>query len=158
MEGKTNAVRMLERGKIPFTLREYQFDLEDLSGEHMAAVNNLPLESVFKTIVLKGDKKGYLVCLVNAADSIDLKKAAKISGNKAVELVPVSELEKLTGYVRGGCSPIGMKKVFPTYASDKILKPDMVYVSAGRRGLQLVLKAADLIRFCSITVGDLIQN
>lgn len=149
---------MLDQAKIPYEEREYEFDVDNLSGVHMAEENNLPLELVYKTIVIKGDKTGYFVVLLPAAGVIDLKKAAKISGNKDADLVNVKDLEKLTGYVRGGCSPIGMKKKFPTFASDEILKRDDIYVSGGKRGYQLHLKAKDLLAFCQIMVGDLTQG
>lgn len=151
-------MRMLERGKVPFKVQEYKYDVNDLSGEHMALLNGLNEDKVFKTIVLKGDKNGFLVAVVNTKDSIDLKKIAKISGNKSAELVPIPSLEHLTGYIRGGCSPIGMKKKFPTYASSKLLIQNEIYVSAGKRGLQLIMKAADLVSFCQIEVGDITQG
>jgi Cys-tRNA(Pro)/Cys-tRNA(Cys) deacylase len=158
MEKKTNAMRMLEQASIPYEMREYEFDVKNLSGVHMAEANNLPLELVYKTIVLKGDKNGYLVCCLPAAAEIDLKKVARLSGNKSVELVEVEDLEKLTGYIRGGCSPIGMKRKFPTYASSEMKDKEMIYISAGKRGYQLHLKSADLISFASVVLGDITQG
>ncbi|MCI2069085.1 MAG: Cys-tRNA(Pro) deacylase [Bacilli bacterium] len=155
MEKKTNAMRMLEQGKIPYEMKEYEYDLKDLSGVHMATVNDLPLDEVYKTIVLKGDKNGFLVCLLPSAEEIDLKKVAKLSGNKSVDLIPIPDLEKVTGYVRGGCSPIGMKRKFPTFAASSLKDKEKVYVSAGKRGFQLHLKSADLISFCQITLGEI---
>ncbi len=151
---KTNAMRMLDEAGIPYEVVEYDVDPEDLSGVHVAQTASLPLESVFKTIVLHGDKTGYLVICVPVGDEIDLKKAARLSGNKSVELLRIADLEKVTGYVRGGCSPIGMKKKFPTFASEKLSSKEKVYVSAGRRGLQLYIASADLIAFCDIMAGE----
>jgi Cys-tRNA(Pro)/Cys-tRNA(Cys) deacylase len=157
-EEKTNAMRMLERAKIPFDIKTYEVDLEDLSGVHVAAETGLNPDDLYKTLVLLGDKTGYFAVLVRVADELDLKKVARLSGNKSCALIPVKDLEKITGYMRGGCSPIGMKKAFPTYASDKISLSDSVYISAGRRGLQLHLKPADLIAFCSIVLGDVTKD
>jgi len=108
-----------------------------------------------RTIVLQGDVTGYLVVLLPVASEIDLKKVARLSGNKSVELVPVASLEKITGYVRGGCSPIGMKKKLPTFASEKLRAFEKIYVSAGKRGLQLYLGSGDLVAFCDIEIGDI---
>jgi Cys-tRNA(Pro)/Cys-tRNA(Cys) deacylase len=155
---KTNAMRMLDGAKISYEVVEYDVDPEDLSGLHTAQLASLPPQQVFKTIVLKGDRGGYLVVCVPVEDEIDLKKVAALSGDKAVELISVSELEKITGYVRGGCSPIGMKKKFPTFASEKLRQQEKVYVSAGRRGLQLCLSSADLISFCGISLGDIVRT
>ncbi len=151
---KTNAMRMLDEAKIRYEVVEYDVDPEDLSGVHVAQTASLPLEKVFKTIVLQGDRTGYLVICIAVGDEIDLKKAAKLSGNRSVELIRIADLEKITGYVRGGCSPIGMKKKFPTFASEKLSAQDAVYVSAGKRGLQLRVASADLIEFCDITLGN----
>ncbi len=155
---KTNAMRILESNKIPFEVKEYEVDEDDLSGAHVAQETNLPPEKLFKTIVLKGDKVGYYVCLLPVLDEIDLKKASKLSNNKSSELLHVKDLEGITGYIRGGCSPIGMKKKFPTYASNKILNTEDVYISAGKRGYQLHMKSADLVKFCSIGLGDVTKD
>jgi len=155
---KTNAMRMLDEAKFHYEVVEYDVDPEDLSGVHVAQTAALPLDQVFKTIVLHGDRTGYLVICIPVGDEIDLKKAAKLSGNKSVELLRISDLEKVTGYVRGGCSPIGMKKKFPIFASDKLRANKTVYVSAGKRGLQLDIASADLIEFCGIDLGDVTQE
>lgn len=155
---KTNAMRILERSKVPFDVKEYEVDEDDLSGVHVAEETNLPCSKLFKTIVLKGDKTGYYVCLLRVDEEIDLKKASKLSNNKSSDLLHVKDLEGITGYIRGGCSPIGMKKKFPTFASDKILKEEDVYISAGKRGYQLHLKPADLIKFCQIKLGDISKD
>jgi len=152
---KTNAMRLLDEAHLHYEVKEYDVDPDNLSGVHVAMSADLLIDQVFKTIVLKGDVSGYLVALVPVASEIDLKKFARLSGNKSVELVPVAALEKITGYVRGGCSPIGMKKKFPTYASEKLCRLEKIYVSAGRRGLQLHLASADLIAFCDIEIGDI---
>lgn len=151
---KTNAMRMLDEAKIPYEIVEYDIDPEDLSGIHVAQTASLPLEQVFKTIVLHGDRSGFLVVCLPVVDEIDLKKAARLSGNKSIELIRISDLGKITGYVRGGCSPIGMKKKFLTYASKKLKQQERVYISAGKRGLQLHIASADLISYCDITLGD----
>ena len=157
-EIKTNAMRILERSKIPFDVKEYEVDESDLSGIHVAEETNISCSKLFKTIVLKGDRTGYYVCLVRVDEEIDLKKASKLSNNKSSDLLHVKDLESVTGYIRGGCSPIGMKKKFPTFASDKILSEDDIYISAGKRGYQLHLKPADLIKFCQIRLGDITKD
>lgn len=155
---KTNAMRQLDRGKIPYRVQEYVYDEKDLSGERLSELNHLPEERVYKTIVLKGNRTGYLVVDIPSLAEIDLKKVARISGNKSVELVNVADLEHLTGYVRGGCSPVGMKKEFPKFIDEGVLQYQEIYISAGKRGLQLLIDPKDLIRFEKITVGDLIQK
>lgn len=152
---KTNAMRMLDAAKIPYTPLEYEVDESDLSGIHIAAQIGLPVEQVFKTIVLRGDKKGLAVFCLPVACEIDLKKAAGLTGDKKVEPVHVKELLGLTGYIRGGCSPIGMKKKFPTYIDETVVLFDEITVSAGVRGCQLLLNAEQLIAFTEATVADL---
>lgn len=155
---KTNAMRMLDRKKIDYQVKEYTFDIKNLSGEHIAKENNLPVDQLFKTILVKGNKTGYLVVCLEANRELDLKKVAALSNNKSVELVPVKDLEKITRYIRGGCSPIGMKNKFPTFASSSILNRDKVYISGGKRGLQIVISPKDLVAFCQITTGDVSIN
>lgn len=155
---KTNAMRMLDRANVPYQVKEYVYDESNLSGLHVALDNNLPVELLFKTIVLKGNKTGFIVVCLQADKEIDLKKAAKLSQNKSVEPLHVKDLEKTTGYIRGGCSPIGMKKVFPVYADISMKDKDKIYISAGLRGLQLVMKPSDLIDYCSITLGNVIKD
>ncbi|MBR2353234.1 MAG: Cys-tRNA(Pro) deacylase [Clostridia bacterium] len=152
---KTNAMRQLDAAKIPYTVRDYEVDENDLSGTHIADQVGLPYEQVFKTIVTRGDKTGYLVFCIPCHKEIDLKKAAKVTGNKKVEPIHVKELLGLTGYIRGGCSPIGMKKKFPTYFDESAELLDTITVSAGVRGMQLFLKAADIISFVDGKTAEL---
>lgn len=145
---KTNAVRLLEAAGISFKTAEYAVDESDLSGIHAAEMLGLPAEQVFKTLVLKGDKSGYFVCCVPVAEELDLKKAARISGNKKCEMLHVKDLLGVTGYVRGGCSPVGMKKKFPTYIDETAVLFDEIAVSAGARGMQVILNPEALGGVC----------
>ena len=151
---KTNAMRMLDSAGINYSVQEYEYDEEDLDGHHVAEYLNIPYVEVFKTIVAKGDD-GYVVFCLSVDDELDLKKAARLAGSKRVELIHVKELLPLTGYIRGGCSPIGMKKKFPTYIDEMILLVDEVSVSGGQRGLQIRLKAEDLISYTEAKVGEI---
>ena len=152
---KTNAMRQLDAAKIPYTVCSYEVDERDLSGTHLADQIGLPYEQVFKTIVTRGDKTGHLVFCIPCHREIDLKKAASVTGNKKVEPVQVKELLSLTGYIRGGCSPIGMKKRFPTYFDGSVELQDTVTVSAGVRGMQLLLRAEDIVSFVGAKIADL---
>lgn len=152
---KTNALRMLDKAKIPYETMEYEVDENDLSGTHLADQIGLPYDMVFKTIVAKGDKTGYVVFCIPVNREIDLKKAAIATGNKRVELIAVKELLPLTGYVRGGCSPIGMKKQFPTFIDKTAQNHDKITVSAGVRGCQLLIKTETLIDFINAELKDL---
>lgn len=143
---KTNAARLLDKAKIIYQLIPYKVDESDLSAIHVAEQLGEDVNQVFKTLVLQGDKTGYFVCIIPGADEVDLKKAAKISGNKKCDLIPMKELLPLTGYIRGACSPIGMKKHFPTYIHETAGLYDKIYVSAGQRGLQIQLSPEDLIK------------
>ena len=147
---KTNAARLLDRAKIPYTLIPYEVDEEDLSCTHVAAQLGEAIECVFKTLVLKGDRSGYFVCVVPGDHEVDLKAAARVSGKK--ELLPV------TGYIRGGCSPIGMKRAFPTYIHSSCLGLSEIYVSAGVRGLQIRIAPDALIAFTRAETADLIRK
>ena len=153
---KTNVARLLDKAKIAYQLVPYEVDENDLSAIHVAEQLGENIEQVFKTLILHGDKSGYFVCVIPGADEVDLKKAAKVSGNKKCEMIPVKELLPLTGYIRGGCSPVGMKKGFPTFIHRSCLDYDTIYVSAGVRGLQLKLAPGDLIRFTRAVTADLI--
>lgn len=153
---KTNAARLLDRQKIAYELIPYPVDENDLGAEHIAALLGEPLDCVFKTILLRGDKTGPFVCVVPAMAEIDLKKAAKITSNKKCELTHMKELLPLTGYIRGGCSPIGMKKAFPTFFHSSILEHAYVFCSAGQRGLQFKIAPADLVKAAAGTVADVI--
>ncbi len=155
---KTNAARMLDKAKINYQLIPYEVDENDLSAVHVAKVLNQNIEQVFKTLVLLGDKTGHLVCVVPGNDEIDLKKAAKVSGNKRCEMIAVKELFPLTGYVRGGCSPLGMKKSFPTYIHTTLMNFDKIFVSAGQRGLQIEISPKDLIKAAHAELADIIHE
>lgn len=154
---KTNVARLLDKAKVAYQLVPYEVDENDLSATHVAAQLGENVAQVFKTLILHGDKSGYFVCVIPGANEVDLKKAAKVSGNKSCEMIPVKELLPLTGYIRGGCSPIGMKKHFPTYIHHTAEQFDYIYVSAGQRGLQIQLAPADLIREARAEVADIIQ-
>ena len=143
---KTNVARLLDKAKVSYELIPYEVDESDLSAVHVAASLGENVEQVFKTIVLHGEKSGYFVCVVPGDQEIDLKRAAKVSGNKKCELLPMKELLPVTGYIRGGCSPIGMKKHFPTYIHHTAEQYPYIYISAGQRGLQIKLDPADLLR------------
>lgn len=153
---KTNAARLLDSKKIKYELVPYEVDESDLSAIHVAAQLNEPIELVFKTLVLRGDKSGIFVCVVPGAEEVDLKLAAKVSGNKNCALVPMKEILGLTGYIRGGCSPLGMKKNYPTFIHATATNYEFIYVSAGVRGLQIKIDPKDLISYCDITSADLI--
>lgn len=154
---KTNAARLLDRAKIKYELIPYQVDENDLAAGHVAEQLGEDIETVFKTLVLVGDKSGYVVCVVPGNHEVDLKLAAKASGNKWVEMIPMKELLGVTGYIRGGCSPIGMKKRFPTYIHHSCMEHDAIYISAGVRGLQIRIAPQDLIPFVGAEVGEISQ-
>lgn len=152
---KTNAMRMLDKAKIPFEPLEYTVDENDLSGIHIADQVGLPYEMVFKTLVAKGDKTGPVVFCIPVHLEIDLKKAAVATKNKKVEMLAVKDLLGLTGYIRGGCSPIGMKKQFPTFFHTEAENHEKITVSAGIKGCQLLIDRKTLIEFVGGTVCDL---
>ena len=153
---KTNAARLLDQLKIAYELIPYEVDENDLGAQHIAEQLGQPIERLFKTLVLRGDKTGLVVCVIPGAEEVDLKKAAKVTGNKKLEMIHVKELLPLTGYIRGGCSPIGMKKTLPTWFHESIMSYDTVYCSAGVRGLQFQLAPQDLVRAAKGTLADLI--
>ena len=155
---KTNAMRILDRSKVSYEIMTYTVDESDLSGEHAAAELGLDPERVFKTLVLKGDKKGHLVAVIPVNATLDLKALARVSGNKSVEMIHVKDLFDLTGYIRGGCSPIGMKKAFPTYLHQSCSNFDTIVFSAGQRGMQIVLPHADLVKVTGAEICDIIQE
>lgn len=155
---KTNVARLLDKAKVTYQLVPYEVDENDLSAIHVADQLGEDIAQVFKTLVLHGDKNGYFVCVIPGADEVDLKKAAKVSGNKSCEMIPMKELLPLTGYIRGGCCPIGMKKHFPTYFHFTAEQFDHIYVSAGQRGLQIKVSPTDLIREARGELADLIHD
>ena len=152
---KTNAARLLEAAGMQFELVPYEVDESNLAADHVAAQLGEPVEQVFKTLVLKGDRTGHFVCVIPGDKEVDLKMAAKASGNKSCNLIHMKELLPTTGYIRGGCSPIGMKKQFPTYIHESCLELEKMYVSAGLRGLQICIAPADLIRMVKATTCTL---
>lgn len=152
---KTNVMRLLDAAGIAYETREYPWDEGDLSGVHAAQAIGLPVEQVFKTLVARGDKTGVLVFCIPAAENLELRKAAAASGNKRVEMLPLKELTGLTGYVRGGCSPIGMKKKFPTCIDETAILFDEIAVSAGMRGEQIVLSPQALADYIGAQFADL---
>lgn len=152
---KTTVIRMLEQQHISFQALEYTVDERDLSATHAAELLGLEADRVFKTIVLQGERIGYLVCVIPGTCEVDLKKAAKAVSDKAIRPLPLKDLETLTGYIRGGCSPLGMKKKLPTYIDETALMFDSISVSAGRRGLQILIAPQILAelsdaQFCSL--------
>ncbi len=152
---KTNAMRQLDVAKIKYEPMTYEVDESDLSGVHIAEQIGLPVEIVFKTLVAKGDKTGPIVLVIPCAKEIDLKRAAAATGNKKLEMIAVKDLLGLTGYIRGGCSPVGMKKKFPTWFDAAVTEQEKITVSAGVRGCQLLLSAEEILRFTGAKIADL---
>lgn len=152
---KTNAARLLDKAKIPYSLITYTVDENNLAADHVAEELGEDIRRVFKTLVLYGEKCGHIVCVIPGNMEIDLKAAAKTAGAKKVDLIPVKELLPLTGYIRGGCSPIGMKKAFPTFYHSTITDFDTVFVSAGMRGLQIQIAPDALVGYTGGTVADI---
>lgn len=144
---KTNAARLLDAAGFAYELVPYEVDEDHLDAGHVAAQLGEDLDRVFKTLVLRGDRTGLFVCVIPGSQEVDLKVAARISGNKSCEMIHVKELLPSTGYIRGGCSPIGMKKPLPTFLHESALLYDTIYISAGVRGLQICMAPADLIAF-----------
>ncbi|HCT63903.1 MAG TPA: Cys-tRNA(Pro) deacylase [Lachnospiraceae bacterium] len=152
---KTNVMRMLDVEKIDYRTAEYEYSETDLSGVHAAQAIDMPAEQVFKTLVTKGDKTGAIVFVIPVAEELDLKKAAKVSHNKSIEMLHVKDLLGLTGYIRGGCSPIGMKKKLATYIDETAGLFDEISISAGVRGCQVIINPEDLIKFIDAKESDL---
>ena len=153
---KTNASRLLDKVGVQYELIAYGVDESDLSAVHVAEQLNECVDQVFKTLVLHGDKTGYFVCIIPGAKELDLKRAAAISGNKKCEMIPMKDLLSVTGYIRGACSPIGMNKIFPSYIDNSCLNFDKIYISAGKRGLQIQIAPEDLIRVTNIAQTSII--
>lgn len=153
---KTNAMRLLEQAHIPFRTLEYKVDETDLSGIHVAKQVNTPMEQIFKTLVVHGEKCGFMVFCIPVAEELNLKKAAAFVGDKKIELIPVKELFPLTGYLRGGCSPIGMKKKFPTFFDKTALLFDEIGISAGVRGMQILLSPNSVIPYLNAKTSNFI--
>ncbi len=151
---KTNAARLLDKAGIAYNLIPYEFDENDLAAQHVADSLGQDIAQVFKTLVLHGEKTGHIVCVVPGNMEVDLKALAKTSGNKKVEMIAMKDLLTVTGYIRGGCSPVGMKKRFPTYFHSTALNFDHIYVSAGVRGLQIEISPSALIDFVGAIVAE----
>lgn len=153
---KTNAARLLDRAKIEYALIPYTVDEDNLAATHVAEQLGEDIATVFKTLILRGDRTGHFVCVIPGDKEVDLKAAARVSGNKKCDLIPMKELLPTTGYIRGGCSPIGMKKPFPTFIHTTAIDYPYIYISAGVRGLQIKIAPADLIRFVGAAVEVLV--
>ncbi|MBR2798425.1 MAG: Cys-tRNA(Pro) deacylase [Clostridia bacterium] len=154
----TNAMRLLTQAGIPFDTSEYPVDESDLSGVHAAEMLGVDADCVFKTLVVRGERKGICVFVIPVAEELDLKKCAAAMGDKKAEMIHVKELLGLTGYIRGGCSPIGMKKKYPTFIDEIATLFDRVYVSAGLRGQQLIINPEDLRAYTDGTFADLTKR
>lgn len=153
---KTNDARILDAMGIHYDLFAYEVDENDLSATSLANKLGQDIDQIFKTLVLRGDKTGVLVCVIPGGEELDLKKAAKASDNKNVAMVPMKEILELTGYIRGGCSPLGMKKRYPIFIDETCTLQNLIYVSAGVRGLQIRIAPEDLIKATEAVVSDLI--
>ncbi|MDF2905827.1 MAG: ybaK/ebsC protein [Herbinix sp.] len=154
---KTNVMRLLDQAGIEYKAMEYEVDENNLGGEHVAQLIDMPAEQVFKTLVAKGEKKGIVVFCIPVNLELNLKKAAAVIGDKKVELIPVKDLLVTTGYIRGGCSPIGMKKRFPTYMDETAVLFDEITVSAGVRGCQLCIPGESLIEYIGASLCDIAE-
>lgn len=155
---KTNALRMLDKAKIPYSIKEYEYDEEHLDGRHVASQVDMDPNAIFKTLVLHDHHNEHLVCCVPVLEEIDLKKLAKLAGRKSVEMIHQKDLLSVTGYIRGGCSPVGMKKQFSTYIDESILKVDEVAFSAGKRGYQMIVNVQQILTYLNVEVGDIIRK
>lgn len=154
---KTNAARLLDKARIEYELIPYTVDENNLAADHVAEELGEDIRQVFKTLVLRGDKTGIFICVVPGNTEVNLKQAARISGNKSAEMIAMKELLPTTGYIRGGCSPIGMKKSFPTYIHVTCNDFPYIYISAGVRGLQIKIAPSDLINFVRATIGEIAE-
>lgn len=153
---KTNAARILDGLNISYEIKTYAVDENDLSAVHVAQMSGLDIKTIFKTLVARGDKSGVIMAVIGGGDELDLKALAKASGNKSVEMIALKELLPLTGYVRGGCSPLGAKKNYPVYLDSKAMIQEKISISAGQRGMQIILSPKDLIRAADAIVADLV--
>ena len=153
---KTNAMRELDKQKIKYDFKEYEVDENDLSAIAVSIKTGEDITKIFKTLVLLTEKKEMLVACIPGADSVDLKKLAKVAGAKKVEMLELKELFNMTGYIRGGCSPIGIKKRHQTFIHESALNKDFIMISAGVRGMQIIIDPRELIKYLNMTVGDII--
>lgn len=156
MAAKTNAVRLVQQAKIPCREAFYDFDEQDLNGNHAAKALGFPPEQVYKTLVARGSRTGINIFCIPVSEELDLKKAAKVAGDKDMSMVPVKELLGLTGYIRGGCSPVGMKKKYPTYFEESCQLFDEIAVSAGERGHQMIIPPMALVQLVDGLLADII--
>ena len=154
---KTNAARLLDKAGLHYNLIPYEFDENDLAAQHVADSLGQDIAKVFKTLVLHGDKTGHIVAVIPGNMEVNLKALAKVSGNKKVEMIAMKELLPVTGYIRGGCSPVGMKKRFPTYFHSTASEHDVIYVSAGVRGLQIEIDPHELIGFVQASIAEIAE-
>ena len=155
---KTNAARLLDKAKVAYELVPYTVDENNLAATHVAEELGEDIATVFKTLVLRGDRVGLFVCVIPGDKEVDLKAAARVSGNKKADLIAMKELLPTTGYIRGGCSPIGMKKPLPTFIHSTCLEHERIYISAGVRGLQIAIAPADIIAYVGATVSELVAE
>ncbi len=153
---KTNAMRILDRNKVKYNAITYQVDEADLSAIHVAKSLQQDIAKVFKTLVLEGDKTGFIVACIPGAEEVNLKKLASASGNKKCAMIPMKNILNITGYIRGGCSPIGMKKQFPTFIHQTATEFDSIYISAGVRGMQVEINPTDLMQLTVASICDLV--
>ena len=157
MASKTNAVRLVQQAGFSCKEAFYEFDENDLNGNHAAKAIGLPAEQVFKTLVTKGAKTGFNVFCIPVCCELDLKKAAKAAGDKSIQLLPVKDLLSVTGYIRGGCSPIGMRKKFPTYIDETCILYDEIAISAGERGHQMLIPYDAIVNLVDAKLVDIIE-
>lgn len=155
---KTNAMRILDKSNIQYSIKEYPVDENDLSGVHVAKVLGMDERMLFKTLLLKGEKRGYLVCCIPVAEELDMKKAAKAAGDKSVAMLPLKDLTAVSGYLRGGCSPIGMKRQYPTFIDNTATAYDSIAISGGKRGGQIIIAPNSLSDFIGAEFCDLKQD
>jgi Cys-tRNA(Pro)/Cys-tRNA(Cys) deacylase len=158
MTMKTNAARILDRLGIPFELRQYPVDLGELGAERVAQEIGLPIGQVFKTLVLRGDHRGVLLAVLPGDTEVDLKALARLTGDRRAEMVPLREVQSLTGYVRGGVTALACKKDYPVFADERIRVQPLIAVSAGQRGMQMLLTPEDYLRATGATVGPIARN
>lgn len=154
---KTNAARILDKLGISYEIKNYEVDESDLSAVHVAQTIGMDVSTVYKTLVTRGDKTGVLMAVIGGGEEINLKLLAKVSGNKNVEMIALKELLPLTGYVRGGCSPLGAKKNYPVFIDAHALENEKISISAGQRGMQIIISPKDLVTATNATVADLIS-
>ncbi|MEF9937840.1 Cys-tRNA(Pro) deacylase [Carnobacterium sp.] len=155
---KTNACRILDKAKIPYEIYEFPWSEDHVDAKTVAKELGIPNESIYKTIVTIGDKTGVTIACLPGTEELNLKALAKASGNKKIEMLPMKELEETTGYIRGGCSPIGMKKNYPTFLASEAQERNEIIISAGKRGMQLALNPADLAKVVHLKIMDITEN